>query len=117
MVVKKLLSFSFFAEKDVKNKFSFLRYFSSEARDFHRSLEAKERLRMQKGEMQKLETQALELVNETDVPVTVDYIARKLSIAWDIARALLLGLACQGKIQATKTMKRRIFKPLDTKET
>jgi len=71
---------------------------------------------MQKIETQKLETQALKLVNETDIPVTVDYIARKLSVAWDTARALLLGLACQGKVQAIKTMKSWIFNSVDPKE-
>lgn len=71
---------------------------------------------MEKVEKQKLETRALKLVNEIDIAVTVDYIARELSIAWDTARALLLGLACQGKIQAIKTMKSWVFKPLDKME-
>lgn len=71
---------------------------------------------MHKIEKQKLETQAQKLVSEADIPVTVDFVARKLSIAWDTARALLLGLACQGRIQAVKTMKSWIFKSLDAKE-
>jgi len=66
---------------------------------------------MQKLEMQKLETQTLGLVNAAELPVTVDYVSRKLGVAWDTARALLLGLACQEKIQALKTMKSWIFSP------
>ena len=72
---------------------------------------------MQKVETERLETQALKIVTKSSIPVTVDYVARQLSIAWDTARALLLGLACREKIQAIKTMKSWIFKPLDTKET
>lgn len=70
---------------------------------------------MKKVERQKLETQTLELVNESSIPITADYIARQLSIAWGTARSLLLGLACQGKIEAIKTMKSWVFKPLDTR--
>lgn len=68
---------------------------------------------MQKVGTKEFETQALKLVQENDLPVTADYVARQLSVAWDTARALLLGLACQGKIEAIKTMKSWVFKPSD----
>ena len=71
---------------------------------------------MRKNEKEELEKQTLKLVNAAHLPVTVDYVATQCHVAWDTARALLLGLACQKKITATKTMKSWIFKALDTEE-
>ena len=69
-----------------------------------------------KLDIQELEEQALGLVNESHIPVTTDYIARKLHVAWDTARALLLGMACQNRLRAVKTMKSWIFQKLEETE-
>lgn len=53
----------------------------------------------------------MKLVNEAMEPVTVDYIAVELHVAWDTARALLLTLTLYGKIVGMKTMKSWIFMP------
>lgn len=71
---------------------------------------------MAKSLVDKLEPETLRLLNNAEIPITVDYIARELSIAWDTARAILLGLACQRRIKAIKTMKSWVFKPIDTNE-
>jgi hypothetical protein len=44
-------------------------------------------------------------------PVTIDYIAVELHVAWDTARALLLTLTLYGKIVGMKTMKSWVFMP------
>jgi len=54
---------------------------------------------MQKGEIRELECQALRLVQQAEMPVTVDYVARQLGVAWDTGRSLLLGLSCKGKLE------------------
>jgi hypothetical protein len=50
-------------------------------------------------------------VNEVSEPVTVDYIAKELHVAWDTARALLLTLTIDRKIVGMKTMKSWVFMP------
>lgn len=71
---------------------------------------------MQKLDIPQMEKQALNLIGEARIPVTVDYIARKLKISWDTARSLLLGLAIQDQLKATKTMKSWVFEPLKAKK-
>lgn len=71
---------------------------------------------MLKLNIPELEKQAESLVNDAKVPVTVDYIARQLHIAWDTARSLLLSLAVQGRVSAVKTMKSWIFQPTPEKK-
>ena len=71
---------------------------------------------MQKLDIPQMEEQALSLIGEARIPVTVDYIARKLDISWDTARSLLLGLAIHDRLKATKTMKSWVFEPSKAKK-
>lgn len=57
----------------------------------------------------KLQAEAVELLRRTDVPVSVDFVAHHLGMAWSTARALLFKLALDGKIVARKTSKAWIF--------
>jgi hypothetical protein len=72
---------------------------------------------MLKLNIPELEKQAQALVEGAAVPVTVDYIARQLHIAWDTARSLLLSMALKGQVSAVKTMKSWIFQPAPEKGT
>jgi hypothetical protein len=69
---------------------------------------------MKKTIIHDLETKTVALVEDADIPITADYVSKELRIAWDTARSLLLGLACQGRIHALKTMKSWVFLPCET---
>jgi predicted Rossmann fold nucleotide-binding protein DprA/Smf involved in DNA uptake len=71
---------------------------------------------MQKLNIEELEKEAQILVENAKVPVTVDYIARQLHVAWGTGRSLLLSLALKGHITAIKTMKSWIFQPAPEKK-
>jgi hypothetical protein len=58
----------------------------------------------------------LALIADAKIPVTVDFIAQNLKVSWDTARSLLLGLAIQERLKATKTMKSWIFEPRQAKK-
>jgi len=47
---------------------------------------------------------ALRAVRKAEVPVTIDYVASKLSVSWSTARTILLELALSGKVVAEKTL-------------
>jgi len=59
---------------------------------------------------EKLRRKALRAIGEAKVPVTIDYVADRLSISWSTARAILLELALSGRIVAEKTLKSWIFR-------
>jgi hypothetical protein len=67
----------------------------------------------QKINVDNLEKQALTLIAEARIPVTVDFIAHNLKVSWDTARSILLGLAIQERLKATKTMKSWIFEAIE----
>ena len=56
-----------------------------------------------------VESQILDLLYEAKIPVSIDYVANHLEIAWGTARAILLDMALEGKIKAEKTTKSLIF--------
>jgi len=51
----------------------------------------------------------IEVVDKSDVPVTVDYVAYNIGVSWNTAKTLLLELALIGRVQATKTSHGWIF--------
>ncbi len=53
--------------------------------------------------------QVLTVLGEAKIPVSIDYVANHLEIAWGTARAILLNMTVQGKIKAQKTTKSLIF--------
>jgi DNA-binding IclR family transcriptional regulator len=55
------------------------------------------------------ETQLLELLQKTSMPVSIEYVARRLNVGWGTARAMLLELLVEGKIAGQKTTKSWIF--------
>lgn len=64
---------------------------------------------MQKFNNPKVEQQIIELLKETPMPCSVDYVAQRFDLAWGTARAILLDLAVRGKIRTQKTTKSLIF--------
>jgi len=51
----------------------------------------------------------LHLIESTEMPVSVDFVARNLGLNWSTARALLMQLSLEGKLVAEKTTKSWIF--------
>jgi len=58
---------------------------------------------------EKYEQQVLKLLNETRAPVSIDFVRFNLKIHWVTARALLMEMALEGKLQAQKTTKSWVF--------
>ena len=56
-----------------------------------------------------IQNNVMSLLQETKMPVSIEFVAQKLSIGWGTARAILLNLAIQGKIRMQKTTKSLIF--------
>lgn len=56
-----------------------------------------------------LENQIVELLKETPIPASIDYVAQHFNLAWGTARAILLNLVIEGRIQSQKTTKSLIF--------
>lgn len=56
-----------------------------------------------------IEAQVIGLLKDTNIPVSIDFVAYNLNIGWDTARAILLNLALQRKISSQKTTKSFIF--------
>ena len=56
-----------------------------------------------------LKQTTLGLLKAAKVPVSIGYVADELHIAWGTARALLLELTLEGKVEGLKTLKSWIF--------
>jgi ribosomal protein S25 len=56
-----------------------------------------------------LEHDVVDVLRQANMPVSVDFIAEKLGVAWGTARAILLSLSVQGVVVMTKTTKSFIF--------
>jgi len=56
-----------------------------------------------------LEKQIIELIKKTEIPCSIDFVAQHFNLAWGTARAILLNLVINGKIQTQKTTKSLIF--------
>jgi len=57
----------------------------------------------------KVEDKIIELLKETSIPCSVDYVAQHFNIGWGTARAILLDLVIRGKVKTQKTTKSLIF--------
>lgn len=64
---------------------------------------------MQKVDNPQVEIQVVELLKNTPMAVSIDFVAHNLRIHWTTARGLLLNMALKGKIKAVKTTKSFIF--------
>ena len=56
-----------------------------------------------------LDRATLDVMREAGIPVSVQYVANRVDIAWHQARAQLFKLAMEGKIKAFNTTKSWIF--------
>jgi ribosomal protein S25 len=56
-----------------------------------------------------LQNDVLDLLKETVIPVSVEFVAQKLNLGWGTARAILLNLSLQGTVKMEKTTKSFIF--------
>lgn len=56
-----------------------------------------------------IQSDVVDLLIKTDMPVSVEFVAQKLGIGWGTARAILLNLAIQGRVKMEKTTKSLIF--------
>lgn len=57
----------------------------------------------------KLENKIIVFLENTPIPASIDYVAQHFNLAWGTARAILLNLVIEGKIQSQKTTKSFIF--------
>jgi len=64
---------------------------------------------MQKFNNPKLEQEIIDLLEETPIPCSIEFVAQHFNLAWGTARAILLDLAVRGKIKTQKTTKSLIF--------
>jgi len=60
---------------------------------------------MQKLSESPIESQTIELLKMSKTSCSINYVASRLNIAWVTARALLLTLVIDGKVQFQKTMR------------
>jgi len=56
-----------------------------------------------------IQSDVVDLLRSIGIPVSVEFVARKLGVGWGTARAILLNLTCQGRIKMKKTTKSMIF--------
>jgi predicted ArsR family transcriptional regulator len=58
---------------------------------------------------ERLRQKAIDIVS-VGMPVSIDYVAHRLGVGWNTAKAILLELALAGKLEAEKTTKSWIFR-------
>jgi predicted ArsR family transcriptional regulator len=64
---------------------------------------------MQRFNNTKTEEKIIDLLKETEIPCSIDFVAHNIGIAWGTARAILLNLVIDGRVQTQKTTKSLIF--------
>jgi hypothetical protein len=69
----------------------------------------KEATLVQKWNNPKLETQIINLIMETAMPCSIDYVAKHFDLAWGTARAILLILAVGNKVHVKETTTGLVF--------
>jgi hypothetical protein len=60
---------------------------------------------------QELETRAISLLEQENMPLSIGYVAYHLKVTWQTARSLLLKMSLRGKIKALETSKGFMFCP------
>lgn len=60
-----------------------------------------------------LKQKALEIVSGSRIPIDPEFVSKRVGIAWGTARFILLELALEGKVRATKTSKSWVFSSID----
>jgi ribosomal protein S25 len=56
-----------------------------------------------------LKEEAFKILKESQVPLGVGDVAKKLDVAWSTARIILLTLEAEGKVQSLKTSKSKVY--------
>lgn len=74
-------------------------------------VEGKTRRPSRQDQQERLQAEVLEIIGRSEIPLDADYVSRRLGIGWGTGRYLLLSLAYEGRIVATKTSKSWIFSP------
>ncbi|MFB0501094.1 MAG: hypothetical protein ACETVP_01350 [Candidatus Bathyarchaeia archaeon] len=64
---------------------------------------------MQKFNNPEVEQRIIDLLEETSIPCSIEYVAQRFDLAWGTARAILLDLAVRGQVKIQKTTKSLIF--------
>ncbi|GAI10115.1 unnamed protein product [marine sediment metagenome] len=57
----------------------------------------------------KLDKETLEVIRKAEMPVSIQYVANHVNVAWHQARSQLFKLAMEGKIKAVDTTKSWVF--------
>jgi len=65
---------------------------------------------LRKGIVQELKSQALQILENSDMPICIGDVAKHFGIAWSTARQILMELLLEGKAECEKTTKSMIFK-------
>jgi Mn-dependent DtxR family transcriptional regulator len=56
-----------------------------------------------------LKEEALKVIKEATIPLSVGDVARRLNVSWTTARAILLTLEAEGKVASLKTSKSKVY--------
>lgn len=59
--------------------------------------------------VEELKNKALKVIGDSDVPLGVGDVAKRLDVSWTTARAILLTLQAEGKVSSLKTSKSRVY--------
>jgi predicted ArsR family transcriptional regulator len=67
--------------------------------------------------VERLKPKVMKILEESEMPLGVGEVAKKLGIAWATARAILLTLEAEGKVSALKTSKSYVYFSRDRSTT
>jgi DNA-binding IclR family transcriptional regulator len=56
-----------------------------------------------------LKPEALRILRESEIPLGIGDIAKKLDVSWSTARVILLTLEAEGLVKSLKTAKSRVY--------
>jgi DNA-binding transcriptional ArsR family regulator len=59
--------------------------------------------------VEELKIEALKILKESEVPLCVGDVAKRLGVTWSTARAILLTLEAEGLVKSLKTSKSKIY--------
>jgi len=59
--------------------------------------------------VEELKEEALKILRESDIPLGVGDVAKRLDVSWTTARAILLTLEAEGKVSSLKTSKSKVY--------
>jgi predicted ArsR family transcriptional regulator len=57
----------------------------------------------------KFREKTIQVLKQSELPDDVDHVAQKLGVGWATARAILLDLALEGRVQVVRTRRGTLF--------